>query len=191
MVRQLSTSFNKAARAVRLSMVLKHEVAGLRPLPNVRPAAAANENGAAPASAARPGGRHRHFGERAGSNERREETDAEREKRQDDFSIYLLALLDAFEEDAADASPEIRAEVDRQSPVVSLTTIAASIPHPKLDRRIADIHLGQLWDVLGPRNATKPEALAPPTWDTVSHRRANDENHRRWRAEKAARKGRS
>src|ERR1700760_3827245 len=33
-VRQLSTSFNKAARAVRLAMVLKHEVAGLRPLPN-------------------------------------------------------------------------------------------------------------------------------------------------------------
>ena len=76
MVRQLSTSFNKAARAVRLSMVLKHEVAGLRPLPNVRPAAgAANENGPASGSAARPGERE------SMSGERREETDAERTER--------------------------------------------------------------------------------------------------------------
>src|SRR5579859_6508950 len=43
-IRQLSGSFNKAARAVRLSMVLKHEVAGLRPLPQARPG---NQNGAA------------------------------------------------------------------------------------------------------------------------------------------------
>jgi hypothetical protein len=140
-----------------------------------------------PPQASRPSRR----GERAGSGERREETDAERRERlEDERSIYLLALLNAFEEDAANAPPEIQAEVDRQSPVVNLTTIAASIPHPKLDRRIADIHLGQLWDAVAPRNATKPEALAPPTWDTVSRRRANDEAHRRWRAEKAARKGR-
>ena len=48
-VQQLSASFNKAARAVRLSMMLKHEVVGLRPLPQSRAAAAAgpaNENGA-------------------------------------------------------------------------------------------------------------------------------------------------
>src|ERR1700679_348890 len=44
-VRQLSTSFNKAARAVRLSMVLKHEVAGLRPLPHARTASAEPANG--------------------------------------------------------------------------------------------------------------------------------------------------
>ena len=37
-IRQVSGSFNKAARAVRLSMVLKHEVAGLRPLPRLAPA---------------------------------------------------------------------------------------------------------------------------------------------------------
>jgi hypothetical protein len=104
-VRELSTSFNKAARAVRLSMVLKHEVAGLRPLPNVRPAAgAANENGPAGA-AARPGDRE------ARSGERREETDAERTtRRQDDLHNHMRTLSAVLDEDLADAPPEIQAE---------------------------------------------------------------------------------
>jgi hypothetical protein len=187
-VRQLSGSFNKAARAVRLSMVLKHEVVGLRPLPNVRAAGAANQNG----PGAHAGGQG--SGERAGltdQGERGDLTDAElRREVEEERGLYLLALLDAFEEDAASAPPEIKAEVERQSPAVNLTVLAASIPHPKLDRRIADIHLGRLWDAMAPRNSTKPEALAPPDWETVSRRRWNDEPHRRRRAERAAQRGR-
>ena len=71
-----------------------------------------------------------------------------------------------------------------------LTTIAASIPHPNLDRRMADIHLGQLWDSVSPHHAIKPESLAPPNWDSVRRERWNDERHRTARAERAARRRR-
>ena len=175
-VRQLSASFSKAARAVRLSMVLKHEVAGLRPLPNARPAAAVNENSPA-VPMARTG---RRPGPRTESAGHREETEIERREREaDERLLYLATLLDAFKEDTANAPPEIQAEAKRQSPVVKLTTIAASIPHPSLDRRLADIHLGRLWDAVAPRNATKPAALAPPTWEEIS-RRWDDDDRRRY-----------
>jgi hypothetical protein len=180
-VRELSTSFNKAARAVRLSMVLKHEVAGLRPLPNVRPAAgAANENG--PAGAA---GRSRDHDSRSG--ERREETDAERTKRrQDDLHNHMRTLSAVLDEDLADAPPEIQAEAKGESLAVRLTTIAASIPHPRLDRKIADTYLGQLWDSLAPRYATKPEALGPPDPEVLSRRSWNVTPQHRARGAKAA-----
>ena len=185
MVRQLSTSFNKAARAVRLSMVLKHEVAGLRPLPNVRPAAAvpANENGAAPGSAARAGERE------SWSGERREETDAERTKRrQDNLHDYMRTLSDVLNEDLVDAPPEIQAEAAHQSLAVRLTTIAASIPHPKLDRKIADTYLGQMWDSFAPRYAEKPAALGPPDPEALAERSWNVDRQQRARAAKAARR---
>ena len=102
----------------------------------------------------------------------------------------MLALLDAFDKDVAAASPEIPAEVQAQSPAVILTTIAASIPHPSLDRRIAEIRLGELWDLLAPQNATKPEALAPPTWETVRRDLWNDDDHRELRAAREARRRR-
>src|SRR5579859_6864499 len=185
-IRQLSGSFNKAARAVRLSMVLKHEVAGLRPLPQARPGiGAANQNSPGASSGKRGAPGH------DGSGERREAddwTEDELDEAKDEFGLYMLALLDAFEQDAANASPEIQAAVKRESPTVVLTRIAARVPHPNLDRRIADIHMGRLWDALKPRNAIKPDALAPPDWDTVSRRRWNDEDHRKWRAERAARR---
>ena len=189
-IRQLSGSFNKAARAVRLSMVLKHEVAGLRPLPQARP----NQHGTGSQDgAANQNGPGAQAGKRgvAASGERREEddwTEDDYDEAEDKFGLYMLALLDAFDKDVANASPEIQAEVKRESPAAILTTIAARVPHPHLDRRIADIHLGQLWDGVSPRNATKPEALAPPDWETVSRRRWNDEDHRRFRAERAARR---
>ena len=66
-----------------------------------------------------------------------------------------------------------------------LTTIAASIPHPRLDRAIADIHLGKLWDSFAPRNATKPEALGPPDPEALSQRSWNAAPHQRGRAAKA------
>jgi hypothetical protein len=61
-----------------------------------------------------------------------------------------------------DAPPEIQAEAEKQSLAVRLTTIAASIPHPRLDRKIADTYLSQMWDSFAPCYAEKPEALGPP-----------------------------
>jgi hypothetical protein len=54
-----------------------------------------------------------------------------------------------------------------------LRTIAPRIPHANLDRRIADINLGRIWDGLKPRHATRPAALAPPDWDSVRRERWN------------------
>ena len=106
------------------------------------------------------------------------------------MGLYLLALLDAFDKDVAEASPEIQAEVKRQSPAIVLTQIAAQIPHPNLDRRIADIHLGRLWDSVPPRHAEKPASLAPPDWDSVRRERWNDERHRMARAARETRRRR-
>ena len=198
-IRQLSGSFNKAARAVRLSMVLKHEVAGLRPLPQARAVsqtAPANQNG--PGAVAAPGADNRGAGNRRpvgrSDKERREaeyqeRLDAEQDAR-DEHGLYVLALLDAFDKDLENAPPEIQAEAKRQSPAVILTSIAASIPHPNLDRRIADIHLGRIWDGVKPRHDKKPEALAPPDWDSVLRDRWNDERSRKARAERQARRRR-
>jgi hypothetical protein len=196
-IRQLSGSFNKAARAARLTMVLKHEVAGLRPLPQSRAggagpqAGAANQNapGAPGGAPAKRGPETREEREQREKGEWRETVDR-RKDAEDAMGLYLLDLLDAFDKDVAEASPEIQAQVKRESPAVILTTIAASIPHPNLDRRIADIHLGQLWDGVSPRHATKPAALAPPDWDSVRRERWNDERHRAARAERAARRRR-
>jgi hypothetical protein len=187
-IRQLSGSFNKAARAVRLSMVLKHEVVGLRPLPQARANqnAPANQNGSGAMDVGRGGARRARFGERR-ETEDLAELDA-RHEAEDEHGLYMLALLDAFDKDVADASPEIQAEVKRQSPAVVLTSIAASIPHPNLDRRIADIELGRIWDGMKPRHAKKPESLAPPDWDSVRRERWNDETHRKARAERTARR---
>jgi hypothetical protein len=71
----------------------------------------------------------------------------------------------------AAAPPEIQAETKGNSVAVKLTSIAAAIPHPTLDRTIADIHLGQLWDSFAPRNATKPEALGPPDPEALNKQR--------------------
>ena len=182
-IRQLSGSFNKAARAVRLSMVLKHEVAGLRPLPQAR---AGNQNGAANRN-------------KAGDQEVRGRdyyrdpenwTEDERDDAEDEFGLEVLAMLDAFDKDVANASPEIQEEVKRESAVTILTTIAAKIPHPHLDKRIAEIRLGELWDSAKPMHATKPESLAPPTWDTVRRDLCNDDEHREARAKREARRRR-
>jgi hypothetical protein len=199
-IRQLSGSFNKAARAARLTMVLKHEVAGLRPLPQSRAgqngagsqAGAANQNEAAAVAAngpAKRGAETREEKERREKEEWQERVDARKDE-EDAMGLYLLALLDAFEKDVAEAPEEIQAEFKRQSPAVILTSIAAQIPHPNLDRRIADIHLGRLWDSVPPRHAEKPASLAPPDWDSVRRERWNDERHRMARAERQARRRR-
>jgi hypothetical protein len=75
---------------------------------------------------------------------------------------YLTPLLEALDVDLAAAPPEIQAQAKCESIAAKLTTIAAAIPHPALDRAIADQKLGELWDVVAPKYATKPEALGPP-----------------------------
>ena len=180
-VQQLSASFNKAARAVRLSMMLKHEVVGLRPLPQSRaPAAAgpANEN-AAPKGGNRP---RRVYGDWPDNTD---EERAEYADTQKMLTVYLKKLTDALEIDIAAAPPEIQAEAKGNSVAVKLTSIAAAIPHPTLDRTIADIHLGQLWDSFAPRNATKPEALGPPDPEAPNRRHWDAAPHQRARAAKA------
>ena len=190
-IRQLSGSFNKAARAVRLSMVLKHEVAGLRPLPQAR---AGNQSGNQAGAA-----NQNNTGKGAGDQEVRGReyyrnpenwTEDERDDAEDEFGLEVLAMLDAFDKDVANASPEIQEEVKRESAVTILTTIAAKIPHPHLDKRIAEIRLGELWDSAKPMHATKPESLAPPTWDTVRRDLYNDDEHRAARAAREARRRR-
>jgi len=198
-IRQLSGSFNKAARAARLTMVLKHEVAGLRPLPQSRASAGgaqgtapANQNEAATVAAngpAKRGAETREEKERREREEWQERVDARKDE-EDAMGLYLLALLDAFDKDVAEAPPEIQAEVKRQSPAIVLTQIAAQIPHPNLDRRMAEIHLGRLWDAVPPRHAEKPASLAPPDWDSVRRERWNDERHRMARAAREARRRR-
>jgi hypothetical protein len=187
-IRQLSGSFNKAARAVRLSMVLKHEVAGLRPLPQAR----ANQGGAGN----RPGAANQNKADKDGpvgravSRDPEDWTEDEWDDAEDEFGLEMLAMLDAFDKDIANASPEIQEEAKQGSPASILTTTAAKIPHPNLDRRIAEIRLGTLWDALGPRHETKPDFLAPPNWETVRRDLWNDERHRTARAERAARRRR-
>jgi hypothetical protein len=175
-VQQLSASFNKAARAVRLSMVLKHEVAGLRPLPQSRaPAAAAgpaNENAA-------PKGGNGARRVRGDWPDNADEAQAEYEDSQKKLAVYLKKLSDALDIDIAAASPEIQAEAKRESFAVKMTTIAAAIPHPALDRTLTDIQMGYLWDSFAPRYATKPEALGPPDPERLNKHGWNGAPHRK------------
>jgi hypothetical protein len=166
-VRQLSTSFNKAARAVRLAMVLKHEVAGLRPLPNARVPGPANQN-TAPAGASAPAparhGAQRYFAARDQGDRRDDDADdaLDPEVSDETLQAYLTQLLDALEADFAAAEPYFQERAKTESTAVKLTTLAAAIPHPTLDRVIADIYMGDLWDIFAPPYAQKPEALGPP-----------------------------
>jgi len=160
-------------------MVLKHEVAGLRPLPSARaPAGPANENTA-------PKGRNgapRLYGDwRDYTDEERAEY-KEAEKR---LEVYMRKLSDAVDIDIAAAPPEIQAKAKGQSIATKLTTVAAAISHPMLDRALADIELGKLWDSLAPRYATKPESLGPPDPEALSKRGWNAAPHQRGSAAKA------
>jgi hypothetical protein len=182
-VQQLSASFNKAARAVRLSMVLKHEVAGLRPLPQSRAPAGsagpANENAA-------PKGR---TGPRRIPGDWPDNTDeeqAEYAESQEQLAAYLDKLSDALDIDIAAAPEEIQAEAQRESFAVKLTSLAASIPHPALDRAISDIQMGYLWDSFASPHAIKPEALGPPDPEKLNTHGWNGPKHRA-HAGKAAR----
>ena len=157
-IRQLSHSFNRAARALRQIVVLKHEVAELRPLPGARPAVPANQN-------VRRGG-----GSPRASNSRRPwgrpdlddyTDDEEREAREIEANAWLEKLLAALQVDIEAAGPEVVAEAARESIAVKLSTIAASIPHPTLDACLADIEIRKLWNIFAPKYA-RNRAQGPP-----------------------------
>jgi hypothetical protein len=142
-VRQLSHSFNRAARAVRQIMVLKQEAAGLRPTPHARPAAA-NGNGPAGGRGGSGGGgsgRDRNdLDDYADEDERRKKAAA-------DVDAYFAVLLQALQVDVEAAGPEMIAEAKRASTAAKLTRIAAGIPHPTLDATVARLQLEWLQEL--------------------------------------------
>ncbi len=167
-VRQLSNAFNKAARAVRQIMVLKHEMEGLRPTPHAR---GQNGTGAGPANQNQPRDR-RSTGSTPSTRERNDSylenlTEEEYKELNDRVDAWAQKLIDAFDLDLQAADPEIRADAEQQSIGIRLTRVASQIPHPNLDRAILAIELGKLWDMWGPRYAERPPGLAPPDDDYI------------------------
>ena len=158
-VRQLSHSFNRAARAVRQIVVLKQEVAELRPMPGSRPAVAANQNQPVGRGPVRKSRNPFH-----GSGDRRDPsdlTDDERKELQEDLGAYLAMLTAALDEDIAAAGPDKIEEARGESTAVKLSVIAAGIPHPKLDAALAKIEMANLWDIFAPKYIAN-RALGPP-----------------------------
>jgi hypothetical protein len=172
-VRQLSNSFNKAARAVRQIMVLKHEMEGLRPTPHARQAV----SGGGPANQNQPsrGGAIVNAGSTNGRSDlsMRERNDAyldglteeEYEELETKADVWAQKLIDAFEIDLQAADPDIRADAEKQSTAIRLTRVASQIPHPNLDKAIVAIEMGRLWDMWGPRFAERPPDIGPPDED--------------------------
>jgi hypothetical protein len=163
-VRQLSNSFNKAARAVRQIVVLKHEVAGLRPTPHARAPGPANQN--RPATGRHGAARFGHAGRSTDADRDRRDyddlSDDERDAVEETAEAYLRKLVDALEVDIQAAGPDKVAEAKGASVAMKLSTIAASIPHPTLDKAIADNEMEYLWDIFAPRYAGKREGTGPP-----------------------------
>ncbi len=157
-IRQLSHSFNRAARAVRQIVVLKHEVAELRPLPGSRPAPPANQN-------VRPGNgnpRHdRYFQRQRDRSDLNDYTDEERHAAEIEANAWLEKILAALQVDIEAAGPEVVAHAARESIAVRLSTIAARIPHPKLDACLAEIEMRKLWNIFAPKYA-RNRAHGPP-----------------------------
>jgi hypothetical protein len=161
-VRQLSGSFNKAASAGRRILVLKHEVAGLRPMANARAVASTGRNPPAqgrPAATIRPANADRRDKYDDYIDNMSEEERGAAEARID---AWVQKLIDALDVDLETADPEIRADAERQSIAIKLTRIASEISHPTLDKAIVAIEMGKLWDMWGPKNMERPESIGPP-----------------------------
>ncbi len=151
-VRQLSGSFNKAARAVRQIMVLKHEIAGLRPQPGARPAETLAHRS--------PNGRAGRFHNGRDRPDIDDYDDAEKRRKEDEIAAaYYEKLLAALDVDIRAAGPEKVEEARKASIAMRLSTIAASIPHPTLDACLAEHGIAQLWTLFGPRYGS---SRAPP-----------------------------
>jgi hypothetical protein len=159
-VRQLSHSFNRAARAVRQIVVLKQEVAELRPMPGSRPGVPANQNQLARRGQThnKHGSLYRAPGDRSDLNDL---TDDERKELEKDANTYLETLIAALDEDIAAAGPDMVEKARGQSIATKLSVIAAGIPHPKLDSALAKIEMAKLWKIFAPKYIAN-RALGPP-----------------------------
>jgi hypothetical protein len=157
-IRQLSHSFNRAARAVRQIVVLKHEVAELRPLPGSRSAAPANQN-VRPSSG---NARHdRYFQRQRERSDLDDYTDEERHAAEVEANAWLEKVVAALQVDIEAAGPEVVAHAAGQSIATKLSTIAAGIPHPTLDACLAEIEIRKLWNIFAPKYA-RNRAQGPP-----------------------------
>lgn len=161
-LRQLSNSFNRAARAVRQIMVLKHEVAGLRAVAGVRAAPAGDGPQGGRGAASRSGTGARRPWDRRDYNDDDAKRSREGEAR---VQAYFDLLHEAIQIDIAAAGPEIIEEARRESIATKLTTIAAKIPHPALDACVLDYQMEELWQLFAPRYggpAPPPRPKPPP-----------------------------
>jgi len=170
-VRTLSNSFGKAARAVRHIVVLRHEVAGLRLTPGTRVAGPANENtapaGRKPAQTYFPPGRDRSDYDRY--NDMSDEERRDLKEREEEGFAYMKKLAAALQVDAEAAGPEMAKWAARESIAVKLSVIAQSIPHPTLDRAMADVELDRLWENFAPKKYPRQRPTGPPERPDLSH----------------------
>jgi hypothetical protein len=135
-VRELSNSFNKAARAARLTVTLKHEVAGLRPLRNARVAAApANQDG--PAQGKTGGGPY------PDALEWTHEMEADLQETLEE-EHYIDRLLAAINEDIEAAGLHKQVPIDLVNGATMLQSIPPMIPHPRTDK----VMLDRAWEAL-------------------------------------------
>jgi hypothetical protein len=154
-VRELSNSFNKAARAARLTVTLKHEVAGLRPLRNARAAVPANQNAPALQPALRA---YRSDLDPA------DWTDEEKAEWGPDLTAgedYLDRLIVALKQDIDEAGLLDQAQIDLVNGATMLNSIPPLIPHPNMDRVLADFALARLRDGI-PQHLIYPLPGADP-----------------------------
>jgi hypothetical protein len=147
-VAALSNAFNKAARAVRQIVVLKHEVAGLRATPHAR--APANGNTAS------GGGRAPRGGQGAGGHDDRTRSDIddyneyiadEGMRAEDRFRAWWDYVLPAIQADLIAAGLEVDVN---NSPKVILGKRLPTIPHPNLDQAILEIEHHRIAYLFGP-----------------------------------------
>ncbi len=162
-LRQLSHSFNRAARAVRQIMVLKEEAAGLRPTPHARAAASQAVNrdwpGDRDAVGRDGGGRERRNGDDGFGRDRSDLDDYDDENRREaeaEIDAYLATLLEAVEVDIAAAEPATAERLRRQSNVAKLTKILDDIPHPNLDAALVRLQLEWLHDLFWLKPGEEP-----------------------------------
>ena len=135
-VPRLAGGFNRASAEVRRTMVLKHETAGLRPMPRARvaaapaePRAAAPPAAAAPAQAAPPKRKYGDWRDYTDEDRARERANEEWQKAQ--CKIIRPALV-------ADMLAAGRDDVTDES-VLNLSRLVLTIPHPNLDACIAKL----------------------------------------------------
>jgi len=174
-VRALSQSFNRAARAVRQTMILKEEAAGLRPTPGTRIVVGsrvgagqigANHNGRA-VSGSGGSGRGASGRDWRSDRDRRDEADRDEEERREQEAkearyAYIAKLMEALAVDIEAAGPEWVERAEKESVAVRLTTIADSIPHPTLDAALARIQLDRLQQVFRRKPGQAPPGQGPP-----------------------------